>query len=76
MRNIRDLKYPPDSLRDINAFRNRLAEDLDMKGEDAMVLLGFLLDREYVRISPDTGLFVNPASPEAREYLEEALKTS
>jgi hypothetical protein len=77
MRDIRDFKYPPESLSDTEAFRKNLAKDLGMDGEDALALLGFLLTRKYVLIKPDTGLFVNPASDAARKFFEEEkLKAS
>ena len=70
MRLIRDLKYPPSTLSDPDTFKGRLAEDLNMDGNEALALLGFLLTRDFVRIAPDTGLFVNPGSAEARVLFE------
>lgn len=68
VRNIRDLKYPRKSLQDVNSFEKILAKDLDTDTQEAMALLGYLLNNKYVRIIPD-GLVMNPDSQELQDLV-------
>jgi len=70
VRNIRDLKYPAKSLRDVDAFEAKLAADLATDRQEAMALLGYLLARDYVRIIPDMGLVVNPENQELQKFVD------
>ena len=75
VRNIRDLKYPPQTLRDVESFEIGLANDLKIDRQEAMALLGYMLARDYARIIPDMGLVLNPKNEELQSLVESLVKS-
>ena len=69
VRNVRDLKYPIDSLSNSDEFEKELASDLSTTPEEALAMLGYLLARNYVRIIPDAGIVVNPGNEEIQAFV-------
>jgi hypothetical protein len=76
LRNIRDLKYPSSSLRNVGSFEDDLAADLTTGVQEAMALLGYLLTRGYVRIIPDMGLVLNPDNAELQGLMKKGFLDS
>jgi Mn-dependent DtxR family transcriptional regulator len=68
--NIASLKYSEDAMRNVPLFEQRLAKELDVSGQEAMAMLGYLLTKDYVRIINGMGLVVNPSNEEVRELVD------
>lgn len=73
VRNIRDLKYPEKSLKDVEIFEKTISSDLGIDIQEAMALLGYLLARDYVRIIPGMGLVVNPENTDLQELIKSGV---
>jgi len=69
LRNIRNLRYLIEQLRNAQAFETALAGDLGLDPREAMALLGYLLEHDYVRLNPEVGLIINPTNPEMQKLL-------
>lgn len=69
--NIASLKYSEDAMRNVPSFEKRLAKELEVSGQEAMAMLGYLLTSDYVRIIDGMGLVVNPSNKEVRDLVDD-----
>jgi hypothetical protein len=73
LKNISKFKYPASSLMNYEQFENTLANDLGpgTTTDDALAVLGYLLERDYARIIPDMGIVLNPENNDIKVILKE-----
>ena len=75
LRKVKEGAYTPDQLDDIDTLSNKIAGDVGSTSDEAIAMLGFLLQNEYVKIEPNKGIILKEDDQQTNKIINMLIKS-